>query len=914
MDDTWRDTKKTDWFDYAVTQVWEPSQVACSGIIGVSVNKSTNNTYRSAHGNEDGMYSNMARGVIRSVYQGYDDTIGNTLHSVLNQLNYRFLREFNDPNNPYSWIHTINSPRYVTILSSVSTPNTIYCNWSEIPASGQGYSGSFTGGPTSRFEPQYAMAYGKLDTGDTMFDAAAFRLLGNWSSSTTLLARAQATYNDYGDIENAGNSGVFLLACAQRGLCTYSTGGFPTISVATPDVSAAEIGGDAGQFTISRTGATTSNLTVYYTLTGTATNGTDYQTIPASTIIPAGSASVNVNVIPIDDVLSENNETVILKIVSGSYLLGTTIVGTVTIQDNEPFLSTFSPNFIGHGVNSPLLTFTGANFSSGAQIEFTRGTNVLSKAATFVNNTTLTTTLTANDTTTLGLGTGTVRVLQGGVYTATAGFTIINPTIPHVTGISPTSIGYNVASPNIVLSGYFSPGDQMEFIGQLGTVTKTTPTFNAGNTTLTTTLTAGETQTLGLGAVTVSAYRPSTSGYSVPNTIVISNSTGPVITDISPNIGAFNEWTTWNSINGTGLATGTAIIDVGSFTVPSAQTRVQNGVRQFQLKDVDTLALGVGAHPVTVTISGNTSNAVDFFVAGPILNSVLPNSIPTNAAATLQFTGQYLGSPSTIHIGTQTYAYTSGPFTLDLTSTQVNTLGAGVHNLYFETASTGVYSNALPFTITTTGGNAPALSGISPTDVAHATAQAIVLAGTNYASGAVVNLNGVPLPSAQVVVNSPTQITANLTTSNTTISGSSNAQVNVTVTQSSFTTAPKILTLHIPDFTNNSPASLEYNTNPTPNLDLTGNYFGNAPSVSVGSLTFNAPTIVSSSLLRIPGNSAGWTTTQLNSLGVGLENITINNTGKSSAARTITITDPTPLLRVQSHPPLRGMQHLPSLL
>ena len=57
-----------------------------------------------------------------------------------------------------------------------------------------------------------------------------------------------------------------------------------TIDATDPD--ATEVGGDSGTFTFSRTGPTTSSLTVSYTITGAAINGTDYSTLPTSVIIP----------------------------------------------------------------------------------------------------------------------------------------------------------------------------------------------------------------------------------------------------------------------------------------------------------------------------------------------------------------------------------------------------------------------------------------------------------------------------------------------------------------------------------------------------------------------------------------------------------------------------------------------------
>ena len=64
---------------------------------------------------------------------------------------------------------------------------------------------------------------------------------------------------------------------------------------------AATEAGDVGVFTISRTGELSGPLTVELTILGTATNGGDYQALPSSVVIPAGSASLAITVVPVDD-------------------------------------------------------------------------------------------------------------------------------------------------------------------------------------------------------------------------------------------------------------------------------------------------------------------------------------------------------------------------------------------------------------------------------------------------------------------------------------------------------------------------------------------------------------------------------------------------------------------------------------
>src|SRR5688572_30348625 len=65
-------------------------------------------------------------------------------------------------------------------------------------------------------------------------------------------------------------------------------------TVATMDGACSANGRDAGLFTFTRSGPTTSALVVQYSVSGTATNGTDYTpTLSGSITIPIGQASAD---------------------------------------------------------------------------------------------------------------------------------------------------------------------------------------------------------------------------------------------------------------------------------------------------------------------------------------------------------------------------------------------------------------------------------------------------------------------------------------------------------------------------------------------------------------------------------------------------------------------------------------------
>ena len=110
----------------------------------------------------------------------------------------------------------------------------------------------------------------------------------------------------------------------------------PSVTVTASTPTALEAGLVPGAFTFSRGAATQSALTVQYLIGGTTTASADYTALPASVIIPAGAATATVPVVPVDDTVVENNETVIVTITSGSgYILGSPASGTVSIVSDD---------------------------------------------------------------------------------------------------------------------------------------------------------------------------------------------------------------------------------------------------------------------------------------------------------------------------------------------------------------------------------------------------------------------------------------------------------------------------------------------------------------------------------------------------------------------------------------------------
>ncbi len=112
------------------------------------------------------------------------------------------------------------------------------------------------------------------------------------------------------------------------------------VRIDASDFTAAEPGTDAGEFTFSRFGTTNTDLRVFFTISGSASNGLDYVALPDTIVIPAGSLSTTLPILPIDDTLVEGPETVTLTLLpNAAYALDFPTNATMTLNDDEPMLT-----------------------------------------------------------------------------------------------------------------------------------------------------------------------------------------------------------------------------------------------------------------------------------------------------------------------------------------------------------------------------------------------------------------------------------------------------------------------------------------------------------------------------------------------------------------------------------------------
>jgi len=143
----------------------------------------------------------------------------------------------------------------------------------------------------------------------------------------------------------------------------------PVVSVAAPDPDASEVGPDTGTFRITRSTVSANPLQVGFTTGGTASSGSDYTALGWSATIPGGQASVDLNVVPFMDLLTEGAETVILTISAGTtYTLDPAAkTATVTILNGPPVtVAVTAPNAVASEAGPDDGTFRFARSVAGS--------------------------------------------------------------------------------------------------------------------------------------------------------------------------------------------------------------------------------------------------------------------------------------------------------------------------------------------------------------------------------------------------------------------------------------------------------------------------------------------------------------------------------------------------------------------
>lgn len=108
----------------------------------------------------------------------------------------------------------------------------------------------------------------------------------------------------------------------------------PTVTLSTPIATASATGPIDGEVVFTRTGDTSSDLAVPYTVSGTATAGADYSALTGTATIPAGSDSATVLVHALDTPVKGGKQVQITLAPSSIYFRGTPATILIAGQNN----------------------------------------------------------------------------------------------------------------------------------------------------------------------------------------------------------------------------------------------------------------------------------------------------------------------------------------------------------------------------------------------------------------------------------------------------------------------------------------------------------------------------------------------------------------------------------------------------
>ena len=132
-----------------------------------------------------------------------------------------------------------------------------------------------------------------------------------------------------------------------------------------------DMGPIPGDFTITQNGSSNA-ITVYMTISGTASNGVDYVTMTNVVTIPAGSNAISLPVMPILNYRIKGDQMVTVTIVTNlAYFVGAQNQATVTIHDS-PYGTWSIQNFTLEELTQPLITGAGADFSGDGIVNFAK--------------------------------------------------------------------------------------------------------------------------------------------------------------------------------------------------------------------------------------------------------------------------------------------------------------------------------------------------------------------------------------------------------------------------------------------------------------------------------------------------------------------------------------------------------------
>jgi hypothetical protein len=528
----------------------------------------------------------------------------------------------------------------------------------------------------------------------------------------------------------------------------------------------------------------------------------------------------------------------------------TSAAATFTVSSG-PVITSLSPNTATAGGAAFTLTVNGAGFASGAIVQW-NGTTL---PTTFVKSNQLTAQVAASFI--ASPGTATVTVVEGGVTSSSAIFTI-GPA-PVISSLSPNAATAGGRAFTLTVNGSgFVSGAVVRWSNS------SLPTTFVGANQLTAQVAAS--LIAAPGTVFVTVFENGVTSGSATFTIT----SGPVITSLSPNTATAGGAAFTLTVNGSGFVSGAAV-----YWNATALTTTFVSATQLTAQVTANLIATPGTVAVTVVENGTTSPSASFTIAGaPAISSLSPSSAMQGGPAfTLTVNGTGFFSGAVVQWNASALA-TNFVSATQLTAQVPASLIAAPGTATVTVVESGVTSGGATFTISA----GPVIASLSPnTAPAGGPAFTLTVNGSGFVSGAVVQWNASALATSFV---SATQLTAQVPASLIAAAGTA----NVTVVENGVTSASATFTIGAEQvITSLSPDSATAG-GPAFTLTVNGTGFTSAAVVQWNS-TGLTTTFVSTTQLKaaVPANLIA---------APGTASITVVVAGTTSTSEPFTITVP----------------------
>jgi hypothetical protein len=432
---------------------------------------------------------------------------------------------------------------------------------------------------------------------------------------------------------------------------------------------------------------------------------------------------------------------------------GTSAPVSFTVNPPAPTLTAISPT---QGTQSATVAvmLTGTNFIAGATTVSVSATGVTVNNVVVGSTTSLTASFVLDAAAAVGVRN--VTVTTAGGTSAPVSFTVNPPSlgVPTLTTISPAQ-GTQGATVAVTLTGTnFVVGATTVSVSGAGV---TVNNVVVGSTTsLTVSFVLDAAAAVGVRNVTVTTA----GGSSAPVSFTV-NSSAPTLTAISPAQG-FRGLTVAVTLTGTNFVVGGTTVTVSGTGVAVTNVVVTNTTSLTASFVLDPISAAGGPRMVTVTTALGTSGPQTFTIIdppAPTLTAISPAQgiLGTTVAVTLTGTNFIVGGTIVQGIPTNSVVVVSAT---SLTA-----------NFVLDPAGVTIGANAV--TVRTTGGTsgpasftvvppAPNLTSVAPNFGNPGQTVPVTLTGTNFVVGATtVTVSGTVVSVNNVVVGSPTSLTAN---------------------------------------------------------------------------------------------------------------------------------------------------------